>query len=111
MPENYVRLVQDMYKNCVTVVRSTVGTTDEFRAEVGLHQGSALSPFLFAIKMGRFTDEVRLGPPWTMMFADDIVICGESREQAEECLDKWRYALETGADLVCRPCLTEGSHF
>ena len=34
VPENYARVVQDMYKNCVTVVRSAVGTTDEFRVEV-----------------------------------------------------------------------------
>ena len=29
-----------------------------------------------------------------MMFADDIVICSESKEQVEEKLASWRYALE-----------------
>ena len=29
-----------------------------------------------------------------MMFADDIVICSESKEQVEEKLESWRYALE-----------------
>ena len=28
------------------------------------------------------------------MFADDIVICSESKEQVEEKLESWRYALE-----------------
>ena len=28
------------------------------------------------------------------MFADDIVICSESKEQVEEKLERWRYALE-----------------
>ena len=28
------------------------------------------------------------------MFADDTVICCESREQVEEKLDRWRYDLE-----------------
>ena len=62
--------------------------------EVGLHQGSALSPLLFAIMMDRLTDEVRLEAPWTMLFADDIVICGEERGQVEENLERWRFALE-----------------
>ena len=30
----------------------------------------------------------------TMMFADDIVICSESKEHVEEKLESWRYALE-----------------
>ena len=29
-----------------------------------------------------------------MMFADDIVICSESKERIEEKLESWRYALE-----------------
>ncbi|KAK2875054.1 hypothetical protein Q8A73_024333, partial [Channa argus] len=92
--EKYVRVVQDMYESCKTVVRCAVGVTEEFKVEVGLHQGSALSPFLFALVMDRLTDEVRQESPWTMMFADDIVICSESREQVEENLEKWRSALE-----------------
>ncbi|KAK3507962.1 hypothetical protein QTP70_005447 [Hemibagrus guttatus] len=92
--EKYVRMVQDMYERNRTVVRCAVGQTDEFKLEVGLHQGSALSPFLFAIVMDQLSEEVRQESPWTMMFADDIVICSESREQVEENLERWRFALE-----------------
>ncbi|KAK3514289.1 hypothetical protein QTP70_012906 [Hemibagrus guttatus] len=77
-----------------TVVRCAVGQTEEFKVEVGLHQGSALSPFLFAIVMDQLSEEVRQESPWTMMFADDIVICSESREQVAENLERWRFALE-----------------
>ncbi|KAK3514904.1 hypothetical protein QTP70_034585, partial [Hemibagrus guttatus] len=92
--EKYVRVVQDMYERSRTVVRCAVGQTEEFNVEVGLHQGSALSPFLFAIVMDQSSEEVRQESPWTMMFADDIVICSESREQVEENLERWRFALE-----------------
>ena len=30
----------------------------------------------------------------TMMFADDIVICSESKEHVEEKLESWIYALK-----------------
>ncbi|KAK3533155.1 hypothetical protein QTP70_011264 [Hemibagrus guttatus] len=92
--EKYVRVVQDMYERSRTVVRCAVGQTEEFKVEVGLHQGSALSPFLFAIVMDQLSEEVRQESPWTVMFADDIVICSESREQVEESLERWRFALE-----------------
>ncbi|KAK3531462.1 hypothetical protein QTP70_022095 [Hemibagrus guttatus] len=92
--EKYVRVVQDMYERSRTVVRCAVGQTEEFKVEVGLHQGSALSPFLFAIVMDQLSEEIRQESPWTMMFADDIVICSESREQVEENLERWRFALE-----------------
>ena len=51
--EKYVRGVQRMYLGCKTVVSYAVGVTEEFKVEVGLHQGSALSPFLFPMVMDR----------------------------------------------------------
>ena len=50
--EKYVRLVQDMYRECVTSVKCAVGLRSDFKVEVGfkLHQGSALmqlKPYLY----------------------------------------------------------------
>ncbi|KAK3506415.1 hypothetical protein QTP70_001190 [Hemibagrus guttatus] len=100
--EKYVRVVQDMYERSRTVVRCAVGQTEEFKVEVRLHQGSALSPFLFAIVMDQLSEEVRQESPWTMMFAGDIVICSESREQVEENLERWKFALERRGMKVSR---------
>ncbi|KAK3546874.1 hypothetical protein QTP86_003804 [Hemibagrus guttatus] len=100
--EKYVRVMQDMYERSRTVVRCAVGHTEEFKVEVGLHQGSALSPFLFVMVMDQLLEEVRQESPWTMMFADDIVICSESREQVEENLERWRFALERRGMKVSR---------
>ena len=83
--EKYVKVVQDMYENSITTVRCAVEMTEGFKVEVGLHQGSTLCPFLFAIVMDRLTDEVRQESPWNMMFADDIVIFNKSKEQVEIC--------------------------
>ena len=100
--EKYVEVVKDMYEDSITTVKCAAGMTEGFRVEVGLHQGSALSPFLFAIVMDRLTDEVRQESPRTMMFADDIVICCENREDLETELERWRYALERRGLKVSR---------
>ena len=91
-----------MYEGSETVVRCAVGTTESFNVKVGLHQGSALSPFLFAVIMDRLTDEVRREPLWTMLFADDIVIFEETREEVERRLESWKYALEKRGMKVSR---------
>ena len=74
-----MRIVQDMYDDSTAAVRCAVGVTEVFEVKVGLHQGSALSSCLFAM----VTDNIREEAPWTMMFADDIVICSESKERVE----------------------------
>ena len=83
-----------MYDDSTTAVMCAVGVTEGFEVKVGLHQGSTLSHCLFAMVMDRMTDEIREEAPWTMMFADDIVICSESKEHVDEKLESWRYALE-----------------
>ncbi|KAK3506307.1 hypothetical protein QTP70_001252 [Hemibagrus guttatus] len=75
--QKYVRVVQDMYERSRTVVRC-------------------------AVVMDQLSEEVRQESPWTMMFADDIVICSESREQVEENLERWRFALERRGMKVSR---------
>ena len=78
MAEDCVRLVQDMYKSCMTVVRCTVGVTDGFKVEVV--KDLALNPFLFAVLMHSLTDKVSQESLWSMMFADVIVM-----ENVEVC--------------------------
>ena len=112
--EKYVRLVQDMYEESETVVRCAIVTTESFKVKVRLHQGSALSPFLFAMVMDSLTDELRREPPWTMLFADDIVICKETSEEVEQRLECWRYSLERRGIKVSRSkteylCINKGN--
>ena len=97
-----MQLVQNMYEVSETVVRCAVGTTESFKVKFGLHQGSALSPFLFAVIMDRLMDKVRRETSWTMLFADDIVIGKETREEVERRLESWKYALERRGMKVSR---------
>ena len=66
MPEKYIRLVQDMYRGCKTVVRSAAGESNSFAVEVRLHQGSASIRYLFLLLMDVLTEDVRkdVGPTW-----------------------------------------------
>ncbi|KAK3545114.1 hypothetical protein QTP70_000834 [Hemibagrus guttatus] len=100
--EKYVRVVQDMYVRSRTMVRCAVGQTEEFKVEVGLHQGLGSEPLPVCYSDGHLSEEVRQKSTWTMMFADDIVICSESREQVEENLERWRFALERRGMKVSR---------
>ena len=94
VPEKYIRLIQEMYRNVEATVRSCVGETESLHVKVGLHQGSALSPLLFNVVMEVMTENVRERAPWSMMYADDVVLCAETKEELEQKLEAWRKALE-----------------
>ena len=85
----------DLYEGVKTRVRSSVGDTEYFPIDIGLHQGSALSPFLFTIVMDELTREIQDEVPWCMLFADDIVLIDETRGGLCEKLEKWRHSLES----------------
>jgi len=75
-------------------VRCAAGLTEPLNVKEGLHQGSALSPLLFEVVMDQLTGEVRNEAPWSMMFADDILLVSESRKEIEQDLERWRNSLE-----------------
>ena len=62
-----LRLVKDMYHQWETVVRCAAGTSEPSAVEVGLHQGSAFSPFLFAFMMDALTENKKRST-----LADDV---------------------------------------
>ena len=58
VPSKYVTLVKDMYNNVMTSVRINDGNTYYFPIKIGLHQGSALSPYLFVLVMDEVTRNI-----------------------------------------------------
>ena len=79
VPMKYVGLIKDMYNNVVTSVRTNNCNTDYFLIKIGLRQGSALSPYLFALVMDEVTRNIQGNIPWCMLFADDVVLVDESQ--------------------------------
>ena len=68
VPLKYITLIQDMYKGVATNVRTCGGVTDSFPINIGLHQGSALSPLLFAVVLDQLTGHIQEEVPWCMLF-------------------------------------------
>ena len=60
-------------------VRTCGGITSNFSITIGLHQGYALSSFLFAILMDKLTRAIQDEIQWCMLFADNIALVDETR--------------------------------
>ena len=74
-----------MYQGSRTTVRTNYGNTETFSVEVGLHQGSALSPFLFLVVIDTLTMDLRNQDGiWELLFADDLAIIADTEEELQE---------------------------
>ena len=63
VPIKYIEIIKDMYDWVVANVRICEGITSDFSITIGLHQGSALSLFLFAIVMDELTRTINYEIP------------------------------------------------
>ncbi|XP_057298413.1 uncharacterized protein LOC130629284 [Hydractinia symbiolongicarpus] len=89
-----VTMVQSMYSNARSRVRINDSLSDEFSVNVGVHQGSVLSPLLFILVLEALSMEFRTGCPWELLYADDLVLIAESMEELVEKFEKWKKGLE-----------------
>ena len=48
--------------------------SETFPIKVGVHQRSALSPLLFNVVMEETTKSCRVGDPWELLYADDLIL-------------------------------------
>jgi hypothetical protein len=91
----YITLIKDMYDNVVTSVRTSDRDTNDSLINIGLHQGSALSLYLFALVMNEVTRGIHGGIPWCMLFANDVDLVDEGRTGVDQKLELRRRTLET----------------
>ena len=83
-----------LYKDCKTAVSDDGKLSSSFSVKVGVHQGSSLSPLLFIIVMDILTEDVIDGSLMELLYADDLVLCGESLNEVMDKCGRWKNALE-----------------
>ncbi|XP_071722141.1 uncharacterized protein [Rutidosis leptorrhynchoides] len=69
-----------MYEGLRTSVRTNGGDTPDFPITIGIHEGLALSPYIFTLVMDVLTRHIHDDIPWGMLFVDDVILIDESRE-------------------------------
>merc|ERR1712035_140149 len=89
-----VRVVMALYEGATTRVRVNRELSEEFPVNVGVHQGSVLSPLLFVMVLELLSQDFRTGLPWEILYVDDLVLVAESKEEAEEKLRRWKEGME-----------------
>ena len=77
------------------VQRQESELSEEFEVKVGVHQGSVLSPLVFAIVVDVVTESVRNGLMSEMLYADDLVLTSETMEGLREKFWKWKEVFES----------------
>ena len=61
---------------------------------VGIHQGSIHLPFIFAVVMDVVTED-EAKDRHALMYADDLVLISETKEEARQRFAAWRNAPES----------------
>nr|GEX63363.1 hypothetical protein [Tanacetum cinerariifolium] len=102
-PRRYSRVIKDMYEGEKTRVRTTAGNAEYFLANLGLHHGSAISPYLFSLILDELSNGIQENIPWCMIFADYIVMIAESAEKLNNRLESWRKTLEDNGLRILQP--------
>ena len=92
--ECYVNAVMKMYEEVLSQVKVEGENSKEFAVRVGIHQGPILSPFIFAVVMDMVTEEVAKDGH-ALMYADDLLLICETKEEARQRFLAWINALES----------------
>lgn len=90
----YIEIVKDMYRGIWTSVKTVNGASRRFEVKIGVHQGSVLSPYLFILVLDELVRGNCREAPWCVLFADDMVLVGDTVEEVQGMLEKVREALE-----------------
>ena len=84
-----VRAVMSLYDGAKTRVRVRFAYSEEFEVKVGVHQGSVLSPQLFATVVDVITQNARIGVVNELSYADDLILMSETMQDLKKRFWNW----------------------
>ena len=94
LDEWIIDTVNAMYFNAKSSVRVNGKFGRDIPVNVGVHQGSVLSPLLFIIVLEALSSNFRTGLPWELLYADDLVLIAESIAELETLYERWKSGME-----------------
>ena len=84
-------MVEVMYEIMKGRVVVGYGLSVEFPVNISLRQGSALNPLLFIMVMELISRNISTKDVlMKMMFADDLAIIAESKQELQDVLEEWK---------------------
>ena len=90
LSEVMVWAVMSLYNGAKTRVRVGSAYSVKFEVKVGVHQGSVLSPLLFAILVDVITENAKMGVVNELLYADDLVIMSKDMADLKERFWNWK---------------------
>ena len=84
-----VRLMKVMYDGANSRLRLNDYFGERFEVTVDVHQGSILTPLLFAIVIEALSLECLIGCPWELLCSDDLVVMSDNLENLKNQLVLW----------------------
>ncbi|EYC43123.1 hypothetical protein Y032_0502g2619 [Ancylostoma ceylanicum] len=83
-----------LYRMPSSVARCAAGTSKPFPVQAEVDQGKALSPLVFILCVDAITRDIQKPHPWCLLYADDVLLAAETREELQEVVQLWKERLQ-----------------
>jgi hypothetical protein len=96
IPSQLLAVLENWFSNCWTCVKWGLSTSDFFKIDYGVRQGSVLSPYLFAVVIDSIARLSTFGQAFLIvLYADDILLLSPSVCDLQRLFSKCETILST----------------